>query len=259
MRNRGKGATQTVWGSFERLPWYFSLATAAAGYVVIGKVAPRVASMSGGDFGLLAAVCDVASLTWLALFAFAAILSWARARHRDQLLHGLRSVQEIRRLGWRDFERLLAAFYVQEGFFVELTGGGGADGGVDLVIRRKGVTSLVQAKQWRSTSVGVGVVREMRGLMAARNVSGGVIVCSGSFTKDAQRFGLDNGVTLIDGPCLAAMLRSVNGGDQIVDSTRCPECGGAMKVRLNRRKQVEFMGCEKFPSCDGTREMQRLH
>lgn len=44
------------------------------------------------------------------------------------------------------------------------TGGGGAEGGVDLVLRRPGKNGsekfFFQCKQWRAFKVGVGVVRE---------------------------------------------------------------------------------------------------
>jgi restriction system protein len=45
------------------------------------------------------------------------------------------------------------------------TGGGGPDGGVDLVLRKPGGNGsekfLVQCKQWRALKVGVDVVREL--------------------------------------------------------------------------------------------------
>jgi restriction system protein len=46
-------------------------------------------------------------------------------------------------------------------------GGGGADGGVDLVLTKPGKSGgekfLVQCKQWRAYKVGVDVVRELYG------------------------------------------------------------------------------------------------
>jgi restriction system protein len=55
----------------------------------------------------------------------------------------------------------------------------GPDGGIDLVIRKDGNRYLVQCKQWRSQKVGVKVVREMFGLVAAEKAAGGIVICSG--------------------------------------------------------------------------------
>jgi ssDNA-binding Zn-finger/Zn-ribbon topoisomerase 1 len=33
----------------------------------------------------------------------------------------------------------------------------------------------------------------------------------------------------------------------------CPECGGPMTSRANRRTGQRFWGCNKFPACKGTR------
>lgn len=53
----------------------------------------------------------------------------------------------------------------------EASPGGGADGGVDLVLTRTGKNGgekfLVQCKRWRAFKVGAEVVRELYALMAA--------------------------------------------------------------------------------------------
>ena len=33
----------------------------------------------------------------------------------------------------------------------------------------------------------------------------------------------------------------------------CPDCGGEMVSRQNRRDQSRFWGCKKYPVCKGTR------
>lgn len=75
-------------------------------------------------------------------------------------------------MGWRGFEMLVGEGFRLQGYQVAETGGGGADGGVDRVLTRPGRNGaekfLVQCKQWRALKVGVDVVREPYGLMAAR-------------------------------------------------------------------------------------------
>ena len=65
-------------------------------------------------------------------------------------------------------------------------GGAGPDGGVDLTLARGDERFLVQCKQWRVQQVGVAVVRELYGVMAAEHAADGYVVTSGSFTRDAK-------------------------------------------------------------------------
>ena len=50
----------------------------------------------------------------------------------------------------------------------------------------------------RAFKVGVDVVRELYGVMAARGATGGFVVTSGRFTEEANRFASGRNVTLVD-------------------------------------------------------------
>lgn len=254
-RTRGSALPVVKWIS-RNLPWHFAFAAAVAIYVLLGEVAARMvlnaqspgAQALGLGFKLVAGAVS-------SLFVAGGISSAIRQRKYGALLRSQQSIQGIRALSWQDFERLLAAYYEGQGYAVDRRGGAGADGGIDLVLRRGRERVLVQAKNWRTASVNVSVVREMRGLIAAHQATRGVVVSSGSFTKDAARFGSDHGVELVDGEKLAAMVRAVNGSDIAVQENACPVCGGEMVVRMNRRHRSEFLGCKRYPGCDGTRAL----
>ena len=62
------------------------------------------------------------------------------------------------------------------------------DGGIDLVLSKGSEKFLVQCKQWKAFKVGVTVVRELYGVMAAKGAAGGFVVSSGRFTDDATAF-----------------------------------------------------------------------
>ena len=98
-----------------------------------------------------------------------------------------------------------------QGYQVVETGGGGADGGADLVLSKPskngGEKFLVQCKQWRAYKVGVDVVRELYGVMAAKGAAGGFVVTSGRFTDEAVSFASGRNVTLVDGPKLHGLLQ----------------------------------------------------
>jgi restriction system protein len=105
------------------------------------------------------------------------------------------------------FERLVSEAYRLQGYAVTEVGGGGADGGVDLVLSKGGEKFLVQCKQWKAFKVGVDVVRELYGVMAARGATGGFVVTSGRFTDDATAFASGRNVKLVDGPKLRGLVQ----------------------------------------------------
>ena len=156
------------------------------------------------------------------------------------------------------------AFRVQ-GYSVVETGGS-ADGGVDVVLRKDSEKYFVQCKQWRAQTVGVPIVRELYGAMAAHGATGGFVVTSGRFAKPAIEFAEGRNVTLIDGPQLHAMIQRVsqnslaakNAASPIVpaESPACPTCSKPMAMRTARRGPKtgqRFWGCTGYPTCTGTR------
>lgn len=110
----------------------------------------------------------------------------------------------LRALDWRAFEQLVADAYRRQGFSV-LPTAFGADGGIDLILNRGAERVFVQCKHWRSYQVGVGVVRELFGLVAAYRATGGIVVSSGRFTPEAVEFARVSGVILLDGPAVVMM------------------------------------------------------
>ncbi|HEY0663272.1 MAG TPA: restriction endonuclease, partial [Thiobacillaceae bacterium] len=164
------------------------------------------------------------------------------------------------------------AFRLQ-GFEVTEQGGARPDGGVDLVVRRTKETFLVQCKQWRAYKVGVDVVRELYGVMAAQGAAGGFVVTSGKFTEEARAFAEGRNVRLIDGARLFGLLQQAraslagadpwrppvppaHGAAPAPASPRCPKCSSPMVRRTAKKGEntgTQFWGCSKFPACYGTR------
>ena len=191
-------------------------------------------------------------------------------------------------MDWQTFELLVGEIFRRQGFQVVETGGGGPDGGVDLVLRRDGETHLVQCKQWRAYRVGVNVVRELYGVMAARGAASGYVVTSGRFTEEARAFAEGRHIRLLDGPRLLGLLRQVRpaagSSTMAPEPTReapprparpvaqaaaptaptsaastapptCPACGQTMVRRVAKRGAhagQAFWGCTGYPGCRGT-------
>jgi restriction system protein len=238
-----------------QLPWWGALLLGLTLYVFVAHVLPRTVT---GPFGqalqptfvlagyLLAGVCVVGAVLGLAL------------RLRQKLLYrSQRSLDQIRALGWDDFEHLMAEAFRREGFTSNVTEAG-PDGGVDLILAKDGKRWFVQCKQWRTRSVGVKPVRELAGVASVAGADGAIFVCSGSYTSEAQAFARRAGVRLIDGNNLAAMMHLEQEGisDASIPST-CPRCGNNLVQRIARngaRAGASFLGCASFPKCRYTRD-----
>ena len=184
-------------------------------------------------------------------------------------------------MSWREFEMLVGEGFRLQGYQVVETGGGGADGGVDLVLTRPGKNGdekfLVQCKQWRAFKVGVATVRELYGVMAARGATGGFVVTSGRFTDEAVSFASGRNVTLVDGRRLHGLIRQARSGadpsparaaaapaaasaaqrnSAPIEASSCPLCSKPMVRRTAKRGAnvgSEFWGCTGYPACRGTR------
>jgi restriction system protein len=170
-------------------------------------------------------------------------------------------IDEIRGLSWSRFERLIGETFRRQGYEVKEVGRRSGDGGVDLVLTKDGREHLVQCKQWRAQSVGVAVVRELYGVIAARGAAGGFVVTSGTFTREAQVFADSCSVELVDGRQLTGMFgesAAVQPASGVI--TSCPKCGSAMVRRVAKRGSYagrEFWGCSRYPACRGTGEIDR--
>ena len=201
--------------------------------------------------------------------------------NRRQQLINTRTRDRLAAISWQDFELLVGESYRRKGFAVQELGGEGPDGGIDLVLRRDGEKVFVQCKHWKATSVGVDVVRQIFGVMAAHGATGCVVVTSGSYTSAALNFARGSNVDLIDGPKLLKMMEQSDpataGGLSTPPSEehhaepglsktfhrstpqltpRCPLCQSAMAKRTARKGPnagQEFWGCTRYPDCRGTR------
>jgi restriction system protein len=116
------------------------------------------------------------------------------------------------------FERLCQRVLRESGFIeVSVTGRSG-DGGIDGhgIIRVVGLISfpvVFQCKRWRN-SVSASAVRELRGAMAGR-ADKGLLITTGSFTRDARSEATRDGVSpidLIDGELLGDKLKELGLG-----------------------------------------------
>lgn len=266
-----------------RAPWPVGVVLGLVAFFGIHDVLGPTLARSPDIFrATLGRSIEDGALSWvawaiLAAFWIAALVSHMGRRYRRRLLQMQTGLDSLRAMRWPDFERLVGEAFRRQGYSIEETGLGGADGGIDLVLHRHAETTLVQCKQWRQRNVNVRVVREMFGLLAHHGAQRVVIVSLSDYTADARRFAEGKPIELIHGESLLALVRE---GQNLADvrsagtasadhsnrppaATRvpaevneplsCPRCGTAMIKRSNRNTGDVFWGCTKFPACRGTR------
>jgi restriction system protein len=202
------------------------------------------------------------------VFSLGAVLSFFKSRKRKRLILHTEmrgKTSALFDMTWQEFEQLVGAAFSQRAYTVRERVSGGPDGGVDLVLNRNSETFLVQCKQWRAQQVGVTVVRELYGVMAARGATGGFVVTSGTFTGDAKKFAQGRNIELIGGEELIAFIRAkplpeltpvIPLASIPLTSPDCPACGITMVKRIaskGKNAGNAFWGCAAYPGCRGTR------
>lgn len=145
-------------------------------------------------------------LVSLVFFTFTTGKSIQRQQERSALFKAQRGLWNIRQMSWQDFELLVGETFRRQGYAVQETGQGGADGGIDLILQRNGKKILVQCKNYRANSIGAPIAREMLGLMIHHEAAEVFIVTAGKFTKQAKEFCIGKPIQLIDGQHLLAIV-----------------------------------------------------
>ncbi len=200
------------------LPWWAGVLLAIVSYLVLHRWAnaPLPVASSPQDIAGMATSSIWRGLAYGGQFllpfvcAMGALASALRRRERRRLIDTAArnpAADALHGMTWQAFEVLVGESFRRQGYLVEESGGGGADGGVDLVLGKGGDRFLVQCKQWKAFRVGVTVVRELYGVMAARGAAGGFVVTSGRFTQEATDFASGRNIRLIDGEALLQWIR----------------------------------------------------
>lgn len=272
------------------LPWWAAVGLGIVSYFVLHAVAgqPAVGALRPGEMpsiirpmiiGIATAAQYIAPLVCF----IAAVMSAVNRKKRQELVSNVAAAKAPDTLGnmtWREFEMLVGEAYRLQGYKVTEMGGSGPDGGIDLVLHKDGEKHLVQCKQWKAFKVGVQVVRELYGVMAAQGAAGGFVVTSGRFTEEATEFASGRNVTLVDGPKLMGMIKAArafigSGAAPVAAPSRapaepvnvqpapaaasepaCPVCSRSMTLRTAKRGANAggtFWGCTGYPACRGVR------
>lgn len=176
----------------------------------------------------------------------------------------------LSKIEWKQFERVCTEYYRMIGFNARETNIG-ADGGVDIRLYEKDgefagkPLAIIQCKAWNTYKVGVKLVRELFGIMAAEQVENGILITSGEFTSEASEFAAGKKIELISGPHFYRLILTLPeaGRQKLLEvalegdyaTPTCPSCDLKMVLRTkgNGGPQGEkFWGCVRYPRCRQT-------
>lgn len=275
-RKRNQSVAEDVIDLIASVPWWIGCVLALISYIGLHTVAARTVGPVNTPHLVTAVIwqtlAKIGQYIVPGICLIGALASAYRSAQRKKLVANVshaNSAQALNDMSWQEFELLVGEHFRSRGFRVLEMGGGGADGGVDLVLRKGGETQIVQCKQWRAFKVGVKVVRELYGVMAAKGAAAGHVVTSGTFTKDAVEFAQGRNITLTDGEVLFQVLKQAkasiaNKSERVEPSVLppmtpiCPHCNKLMVVRTARQGKdmgAMFWGCVNFPACRHTQPL----
>ncbi|MBS0319593.1 MAG: restriction endonuclease [Proteobacteria bacterium] len=292
-RRSGRGFVDEFLHVVTVLPWWACLALAVVSYFLIHPFAvqPLATAVESAQIartvissGVRAAASIFQYLIPSLCLVGAGVSAFTRNQRTRLFEAGAAANGDaaIAAMDWREFEMLVGEAFRRQGYSIVERGANGADGGVDLVLSRPGRNGseryFVQCKHWRALKVGVDVVREFYGAMAAEGAAGGYVVTGGRFTDPARAFVQGRNVKLIDGRDLYRLIASVKreaakGESEVASRSAttgpakpgsapampaCPTCGNPMVKRMASRGANAgrpFWGCPSYPACRGIRPL----
>jgi len=230
---------------FSRVRLDIAIGTPIALFLLLDGAAQLVIRrISGGSQSLLLwelSAFLIPVLAFVAAYVVAVVVLASQMKRLAwwRLLESNRSLDTIRALSWREFERLVAAAFAAKGWSPELVGQDGPDGGTDLFLRKGKQRAIVQCKQRRFPGyVEARDVREFVGVITAGKLMKGFFVTSGVFTPEATEFAGK-----------VPQLELVDGADLLVMFGHCPKCRASIEPK--RGKYGVFLSCVRYPNCDG--------
>jgi restriction system protein len=275
---RRKGSTfKDIMDLTTMMPWWVGVVLAIISFFILHYIAviPMETSTAQGTMvkTILRGIAGILRYILPIIFLLGSINSVIQKQKKASLYGRIKKNPRLltfNNMTWQEFELLAGKYFEEKGYTIRQLAQPGPDGGVDLIAIRDGEKYLVQCKQWRSTSVGVKVVRELLGVISASGAVGGFVVASGEFTSSAKEFVQGRNIELIDGVEIVNFVGAETTSQPLPSSKvkqpdnkipPCPKCGKQMIKRIAKKGAnvgSQFWGCSSFPRCKGIVNINEL-
>lgn len=179
----------------------------------------------------------------------------------EELLARIVSRHDLQPITWWQFESVVAEMYRRLGYSeVVVVGSSGADGGVDIKMRRGSEVCVVQCRHLRPRErVKLESVRAFAFVAQKHRADRAIFVTTGLFSPPAQLTAAESPVpmSLVDGEACWNLVRECRGlaGSEPIPKSEgliCPRCGRRAVSRVNRGTGERFWGCSGYPRCRWT-------
>jgi HJR/Mrr/RecB family endonuclease len=165
--------------------------------------------------------------------------------------------EQLRKMDWFQFEKLIELIYRDRGYLVKRLGGANPDGGVDLIVESATEKFVVQCKHWKKWQVGVRQIREFLGTLADSKIQNGIYVTLTGYSGDAKALADKHGIKILDESDVMKMLEeseikySHEVSELLSDSRKfCPKCEKELVLRTAKQTGNQFWGCSSYPRCN---------
>jgi HJR/Mrr/RecB family endonuclease len=149
-------------------------------------------------------------LAGIVLFGWSYFQKVREKRFLHKTADSAQKAQDLLDISPAQFEKMVVELYGIRGYSANQTGATG-DHGVDVVVQTpKGEKWVVQCKKWRG-SVGEPVVREFFGTMHHEKADWGILVTTGTFTRQAREWAKGKPLSLVDGKEFLATWKKEKG------------------------------------------------
>ncbi len=202
--------------------WIFGIYAWCAG-LIVGMILEKVTGRNIVFVFSIAACIIIVSVYFIVVFKEHYTANRKRRNYRRQLANpqhlraeqyenAIRRYERTQESYWKflkgtKFERALARLYKKIGYVVSQTKGSG-DEGIDLILVKEGVRTVVQCKG-HAKPIGVSAVRDLYGAMMHFGAKNAVLACPAGFTKGVIEFVKGKPIQLLAASELVELAESI--------------------------------------------------
>jgi len=183
-------AKNSLFAMLLRSPWWVSFAVAAVLALLAGALLPEQFRVAGA----------LGTMPFVVVGAIAAWRQW----QRPSAAQAARTLEAVNAMAWPAFAQALESAFRRDGYAVQRRPNASA---VDFELQRGGRTTLVSARRWKASRIGLDALRPLQSARQAADASEALYIGLGELTDTARPFATQHGVVVWQGAELAHALR----------------------------------------------------